>query len=77
VSQGTCGYIRMYVNAVANNVMLLLHLGHDSYDNFKIKHTLYIYTDIDIDLASGSSPLTPSEKFWVPTSIKKTSAYCV
>ena len=29
VSQRTCSYIHMYINAVANIVMLQLHLGHD------------------------------------------------
>jgi len=50
VSQGTCDYISMYVNAVANNVMLLLHLRHDFYDiilksninSFSL--CMYIYT---------------------------------
>jgi hypothetical protein len=38
----------MYLNAVANSVMLALHL-HDFHDTlFKIKHKLYI--------ASGSAP---------------------
>jgi hypothetical protein len=39
----------MYVNAVADSVMLQLYLRHDFYNViFKIKHKLYI--------ASGSAP---------------------
>jgi hypothetical protein len=35
---------------------------------------IYIYIYTHVDIASRSAPLTPSEKFWVRTSIKK-SAY--
>jgi hypothetical protein len=53
---GTCSYIRMYIDAVANSVML--YLQHDFYNiSFKIKHKLYI--------ASGSDPPPSKEKFWV------------
>jgi hypothetical protein len=41
LSHGTCSYIRMYINAVANNVML--YLQHDFYNIiFKTKYKLYI-----------------------------------
>jgi hypothetical protein len=43
--------IFMYINAVANSVMLQLYLRHDFYNVlFKIKHKLFI--------ASGSGPPT-------------------
>jgi hypothetical protein len=52
-------YIYMYINMVANSVMLQLHLWHDFYNTvFKIKHKLY--------RAAGSAPHT-SEKSWVCT----------
>ena len=61
MSRGTCSYICMYINAVANSVML--QLRHDFYNIiFKIKHKLYI--------ASGSAPAPSSEKFWM-------RAYCL
>jgi hypothetical protein len=34
MSHGTCSYIRMYVNAVADSVMLQLYLRHDLYNIF-------------------------------------------
>jgi hypothetical protein len=41
LSHGTCSYIRMYINAVADSVMLCLQ--HDFCNIiFKIKHKLYI-----------------------------------
>jgi hypothetical protein len=58
LSHATCSYIYMYINAVANSVMLELHLRTDFYNiTFKIIIT-YIY------IASGPAPLT-NEKFWV------------
>jgi hypothetical protein len=54
VSHGTFSYIRVYINAVADSVMLCLQ--HDFYNLiFKIEHKLYI--------ASGSA----NEKLWVRT----------
>ena len=41
ISHGRCNYIRVYINAVANNVMLQLYL-HYFITIFKIKHKLYI-----------------------------------
>jgi hypothetical protein len=42
ISHGTCGYICVYVNAVANIVMLHFAHRHDFYTIiFKIKHKLY------------------------------------
>jgi hypothetical protein len=64
VSHGTCSYICMCINAVANSVMF------QSYDiifvNIIFKHKLYI--------ASGSvspppPPHTHKEKFWVRTCV--------
>jgi hypothetical protein len=50
LSHGTCSYSRMYINAVANSVML--YLRHDFYNMiFKMEHKLYI--------ASGSAPPPP------------------
>ena len=47
MSHGTCSYICMYINAVADSV--ILYSLHDPYNIiFKIKHKLYI--------ASGSVP---------------------
>jgi hypothetical protein len=52
LSLGTCSYVCMYINAVADSVML--YLQHDFYNIiFKIKHKLYI--------ALGSAP-TPQQK---------------
>jgi len=46
----------MYINAVANSVMLQLYLQHDFYIIiFKVKHKLCI--------TSGSSPC--NDEFWV------------
>jgi hypothetical protein len=54
MSRGTFGYIGVYINAVANSVMLRLYLRHDSYNiTFKIKYKLYI--------ESGSTPPPPSK----------------
>jgi hypothetical protein len=50
LSHGTCSYICMYINAVADSVML--YLQHDFYNIiFKIKHKLYT--------ASGYAPPPP------------------
>jgi hypothetical protein len=58
LSHGICSYIRMYINTVADSVML--YLQHDFYKIiFKIKHKLYI--------ASGSAPPPLKEKFRVRT----------
>jgi hypothetical protein len=52
LSHGTCSYIHMCINAVADSVMF--YLQHDFYNIiFKIKRKLCI--------ASGSAP--PKEKF--------------
>jgi hypothetical protein len=52
VSHGICSYICMYINAVADSVMLQLYLRHGFYNIiFKIKQTIYI--------ASGSAPPPP------------------
>jgi hypothetical protein len=56
----------MYINAVANSVMLHLYLGHDFYNIiFKIEHKLYI--------ASGSGPPPPpaNEKFWMRSCLSR------
>jgi hypothetical protein len=51
-------YIHMYINAVADSVML--YLRHDFYNTiFKIKRNVYI--------ASGLPPPSPNEKFWMRT----------
>jgi hypothetical protein len=58
LSDGTCSYIRMYIHAVADSVML--YLRHYFYKTiFKNKPKWFI--------ASGLAPLppTPNEKFWV------------
>jgi hypothetical protein len=58
MSRGTCSYIFMYINAVADSVML--YLWHDFHNTiFKIKHKLYS--------ASGSASPLPNEKFWLCT----------
>jgi hypothetical protein len=55
VSDGICGYNFMYINTVANSVMLQLYLGHAFYNTiFKIKYKLYI--------AAGSAPPPPPMK---------------
>jgi hypothetical protein len=60
LSHGTCSYIRMYTNAVANSVMLCLQ--RDFYNTiFNIKHKLHV--------SSGSATPPPS-----PTKIL--GAYC-
>ena len=56
MSHGTCSYIRMYINAVADSVML--YSRNDFYNvMFKIEHKLHI--------ASGSALPPPKEKFWL------------
>jgi hypothetical protein len=56
-------FVGMYINAVADSVMLYLH---DCYNIiFKIKHKLYI--------ASGSAPT--KEKFWVRVWLQSTLSY--
>jgi hypothetical protein len=62
LSHGTCSCFPMYINAVADSVML--YLQHDFYNiTFKIKHNLFI--------ASGvCAPPPPSEKIWVRTWMK-------
>jgi hypothetical protein len=53
LSHGTCSYIRMYIHAAADSVMLCLQ--HDFYDTiFKIKQIIYI--------SSGSVPPPPPRK---------------
>jgi hypothetical protein len=53
LSQGTCSYICIYINAFADSVML--YLQHDFYNMiFKIEPRLYI--------ASGSVPPPPNPK---------------
>jgi hypothetical protein len=53
LSHGTCSYVCMYINEVADSVML--YLRHDFYNIiFTIKHKLYI--------ASGSDPPPPQRK---------------
>jgi len=43
MSHGTCTYFCMYVNTVADNVMLQLYLWNNFYNIiFNIKHKLYI-----------------------------------
>jgi hypothetical protein len=67
LSHGTCSYIRMYINATANNVML--YLQHNFCNIiFKIKYELYI--------ASGSAPPPPKDKFWVRTCNNVFPFYC-
>lgn len=52
MSHGICSYISMYMNTVANNIMLQLHLLHYFYNTvFEIKHKLHI------DLWSDPIPL--------------------
>jgi hypothetical protein len=53
LSDGTCSYIRMYINAVADSVML--YSKHNFYNiTFKIVHNLYV--------AWGSTPPPPPRK---------------
>ena len=57
LSDGSCSYIRMYINAAADNVVLY---SHDFYNIIiKIKYKLY--------LATGSAPPLPSKIFYVRT----------
>jgi hypothetical protein len=58
LSHGTCTYILMYVNAVADSVML--YLQHVFYNRiYKTKYKLYI--------ASGSSTPPPKKTIWLRT----------
>jgi hypothetical protein len=56
MSHGTCSYVRMYINAAADCVML--YSQHDFYNIiFKIEYKLYI--------ASGQHPPPRKKNFWV------------
>jgi hypothetical protein len=65
MSHGTCSYIRMYINTVADSVML--YLQHDFYNIiFKIKHESYI--------ATGLAPPPPRKHCgWSPSQSKRKS----
>jgi hypothetical protein len=67
VSHGTCRFTHMYVNVVANSVMLYLQ---NDFCNiiFKIKDKLYI--------TSGSAPPPPNEKFLVRTCVRQRYEDC-
>ena len=59
MSDGSCSYIGMCIDAVANSVMLQFHL-HDFYNIIiKIKHKLCIAPGF-----SCPCPPSPTEKFW-------------
>jgi hypothetical protein len=58
LSHGTCSYIRMYINAVADSGMFYLQYDFCNI-NFKIKHKLCV--------ASRSGPPFSREEFWVRT----------
>jgi hypothetical protein len=61
LSHGTCNYICMYINAVANSVMV--YLQHDFYNIFfKIKYKSYIASE---SVPRPPPPPPPMEEFWV------------
>ena len=55
---GTCSYIRMYINAVADSVVLCLH---NFITIFKVKYILYI--------TSGSAPPLMKNSGWAPAAV--------
>jgi len=61
VIHGTSHYVCIYINVVASDIILLLHLWHDLYTIiFESKHILYVASE------SAPPPLPPpDEKFWV------------
>ena len=64
-THGKCSYVCMYINAVADSIMLQLYLRHDFYNIiFQLKR-IYIYIYI-YSIRVNHSPL-PNEKFWVRT----------
>jgi hypothetical protein len=59
MSLGTCSYICMYINAVANGIML--YLLCDFYNIiFKTKHKLYVDSGLPPPPATKTSGCTPA-----------------